>query len=253
MDVPPARAGRASSMRSPISSGRTAVAYADSEVGKSRDRERYHRRVAERRVVGLCVKCGRCQPAPGRPICDACAEKARAASSRCGKAQTGPRPRPGVRTRALPPTGRSASRSRPMRPMRNRSGSGRPLVLRALSGEEARGRPHSIPRGQECRAQVRRQIGSGQAQGRPHRQQAAPGDPPRFGGMYRLRTPSARRGRRDLRALPHRATRGGPRTLRRPAVRRVVREMFSPDERRRLPVITVFSARIRGPFRRTKE
>ena len=110
-----------------------------------------------------------------------------------------------------------------------------------------------IPQGQECRAQVRRQIGSGQAQGRPHRQQAAPGDPPRFGGMYRLRTPSARRGRRDLRALPHRATRGGPRTLRRPAVRRVVREMLSPDERRRLPGLTVFSARIRGPFRRTKE
>ena len=55
------------------------MAYRDREVGKRRDRERYHRRVAERRVAGFCEKCGRRPPAPGRPVCGACAEKARAA------------------------------------------------------------------------------------------------------------------------------------------------------------------------------
>ena len=54
------------------------MAYADPSVGRARDRERYHRRVAARRAAGLCEKCGRRPPAPGRPICDACAEKARA-------------------------------------------------------------------------------------------------------------------------------------------------------------------------------
>ena len=55
------------------------MAYRDREVGEQKDRERYHRRVAERRAKGLCDKCGRCPPAPGRPICGACAVKARAA------------------------------------------------------------------------------------------------------------------------------------------------------------------------------
>ena len=178
---------------------------------------------------------------------------ARRASPCRRKAQTGPGPRPGVRTRALPPAGRSASRSRHVRPTRGRSGSGRALVLRALPGEEARGRPHPIPQGEGRQTQVRRQVGGGQAQGRPHRQQTAPEGPARLGGMYRLRTPSARRGRRNLRALPHRQARSGARALRCLAVRRLVREMLPPDERRRLAMCTVFGARIRGPFRRTEE
>ena len=45
---------------------------------------------------------------------------ARRASSRGAKAQTRPRPRQGVRTRALPPAGRSAARSRPVRAVRDR-------------------------------------------------------------------------------------------------------------------------------------
>ena len=55
------------------------MAYRDWEVGKQKDRERYHRRVDQRRAAGLCEKCGRCQLVPGRSVCGACAEKARAA------------------------------------------------------------------------------------------------------------------------------------------------------------------------------
>ncbi len=55
------------------------MAYRDQEVRKQRDRERYHRRIAKRRAAGLCPKCGRRAPAPGRPICGVCAEKSRAA------------------------------------------------------------------------------------------------------------------------------------------------------------------------------
>ncbi len=55
------------------------MAYRDLVVRKQRDRERSRRRVAKRRAAGLCVKCGRCRPVPGRPVCGACAEKANAA------------------------------------------------------------------------------------------------------------------------------------------------------------------------------
>ena len=44
---------------------------------RARDLERYHRRTAERRAKGLCLKCGKRPPAPHRSQCEPCAEKRR--------------------------------------------------------------------------------------------------------------------------------------------------------------------------------
>ena len=53
--------------------------YRDPSVGRAKDRERYHRRVAKRRAAGLCPKCGQRGPEPGRSLCGPCAGKSRAA------------------------------------------------------------------------------------------------------------------------------------------------------------------------------
>lgn len=53
------------------------MAYADPERRRAFDRERSRRRTAERVAHGLCPRCGRQPPAPGRAICDPCAEKRR--------------------------------------------------------------------------------------------------------------------------------------------------------------------------------
>ena len=56
------------------------MAYRDPAVRLQRDRERFHRRTAERREAGLCVKCGKQPPAPDRTVCDPCAGKRNKAS-----------------------------------------------------------------------------------------------------------------------------------------------------------------------------
>ena len=55
------------------------MAAQDSAMRRQRKLASYHRRVGERRERGLCVKCGKCPPAPDRSICVSCNEKARAA------------------------------------------------------------------------------------------------------------------------------------------------------------------------------
>ena len=63
--------------------------HKDPAVRRARDRERVARRTAERIAAGLCPKCGRRRPEPGRPNCVSCAAKARAAGRaryRAGKA-----------------------------------------------------------------------------------------------------------------------------------------------------------------------
>ena len=47
----------------------------DIEARRARDLERYHRQVAERRVKGVCLKCGKRPPAPHRSQCEPCIEK----------------------------------------------------------------------------------------------------------------------------------------------------------------------------------
>ena len=51
----------------------------DIAARRARDLERYHRRTAERRAKGLCLKCGKRPPAPHRSQCGACAAKRRPA------------------------------------------------------------------------------------------------------------------------------------------------------------------------------
>ena len=51
----------------------------DIKARRVRDLERYHRRTAERRARGLCLKCGKRPPAPHRSQCGACAAKKRPA------------------------------------------------------------------------------------------------------------------------------------------------------------------------------
>ena len=51
----------------------------DIEARRARDLERYHRRTAERRAKGLCLKCGKRPPAPHRSQCEPCIEKRRPA------------------------------------------------------------------------------------------------------------------------------------------------------------------------------
>ena len=51
------------------------------DIAKKRRRnlERFHQRSEERRAAGLCLKCGKSEPAPDRTLCEPCLEKRRAA------------------------------------------------------------------------------------------------------------------------------------------------------------------------------
>ena len=51
----------------------------DLEARRALDLERYHRRTAERRARGLCLKCSKQPPAAGRTLCEPCAAKQRPA------------------------------------------------------------------------------------------------------------------------------------------------------------------------------
>ena len=53
--------------------------HKDPEARRKYERERHRRRVEERRAMGLCIKCGKDRPAPGRSLCKACLERSRAA------------------------------------------------------------------------------------------------------------------------------------------------------------------------------
>ena len=51
----------------------------DIEARRAQDLKRWHRRVAERRASGTCIRCGKRPPQPDRSDCDPCAEKRRKA------------------------------------------------------------------------------------------------------------------------------------------------------------------------------
>ena len=53
--------------------------HKDPETRRAYERERHRRRVEKRRAMGLCIKCGKDRPAPGRSLCEACLERSRAA------------------------------------------------------------------------------------------------------------------------------------------------------------------------------
>ena len=53
------------------------MACSDIVRKRRRNLERFHQRTAERRAAGLCVKCGKTEPAPGRSLCEPCLDKRR--------------------------------------------------------------------------------------------------------------------------------------------------------------------------------
>ena len=64
------------------------MAYKNPGHGRACDRERYHRRTTERLARGMCPRCGKAKPAPGRTLCRHCGEKRRKAErARCAKAK----------------------------------------------------------------------------------------------------------------------------------------------------------------------
>ena len=81
----------------------------DIATRRARDLERYHRRVAERRARGLCLKCGKRPPAPHRSQCEPCIAKRRPADSRA----LPPAHRRACRPGAVPEVREAAARDRP--------------------------------------------------------------------------------------------------------------------------------------------
>ena len=63
----------------------------DIALRRARDLEHYHRRTADRRARGLCLKCGKRPPAPHRSTCERCAEKRRPADLARHHRRTGER------------------------------------------------------------------------------------------------------------------------------------------------------------------
>ena len=55
------------------------MAYRDIDARRRCDLQRFHRRNEARRAAGLCLKCGKTEPAPERTLCEPCLEKRRAA------------------------------------------------------------------------------------------------------------------------------------------------------------------------------
>ena len=56
------------------------MAYADPEVGRAADRERFRMRTAARIAQGLCARSGEVPPVPERSLCGPCADKRNKAS-----------------------------------------------------------------------------------------------------------------------------------------------------------------------------
>ena len=91
------------------------MSYADPEVGRARDRERFRRRSGERIARGLCPRCGERPPEPERRLCAPCAEKRnRASRARDARLRAAGKPRRNPeRARAAEPTGRPPSGVKP--------------------------------------------------------------------------------------------------------------------------------------------
>ena len=71
--------------------------YKDPEKARAYERERHRKRTADRLARGLCPRCGKVPPAPGRSLCEPCGERdretrrARYAEARAGGAPYGGR------------------------------------------------------------------------------------------------------------------------------------------------------------------
>ena len=137
------------------------MAYRDPEVGKTRDRERFHKRVAERIAQGLCPRCGEVPPEPDRSLCTGCAEKRNSASRACDA-----RLRAEGKPRRDPAKARAYDRKRDRQVSAERAASG--LCTRCGKGPAVEERTACEPCLEERRKADRASYAAGKAAGKPY-------------------------------------------------------------------------------------
>ena len=137
------------------------MAYADPEVAKARDCERFRKRTAARKIAGLCPRCGHRPPAPGRSVCAPCAEKSNRAS-RVRDALLRAEGKP----RRDPAKARAAERKRARREAAERREAG--LCIRCGTAPAADGRKSCEPCLEKRRASDRANYAAGKAAGKPY-------------------------------------------------------------------------------------
>ena len=198
------------------------MAYSDIEKRRTNDLARFHRRNEARRAAGLCLKCGKTEPAPECTLCEPCLKKRRAAD-RAAPPGSGPRA-----SRGAIQNGRSAMSASAAA---GSTPSGRPPasapsaagLRRAPSARPASPAPSSTapatapvtPR-RRPRDTVWRTRSRGPAPRRPEAQPPAQRGPPGRRSVHPLRPCPARGWTGDVRTVP-----------RRPAGREDARAMLS--------------------------
>ena len=137
------------------------MAYRDPEVGRARGRERFRRRTAERIAAGLCLRCGKVEPAPARSICAPCGEK----RNRAGRARDA-RLRAEGRPRRDPDKARESERRRARRVTAKRRADGR--CARCGKAQAVPGRASCEPCLEKRRAHDRARYAKAKAVGKPY-------------------------------------------------------------------------------------
>ena len=137
------------------------MAYADPEVQRDRDRERFRKRTQERIAAGLCPRCGERPPAPERSMCEPCADK----RNRAGRARDA-RLRAEGKPRRDAEKMRSYERERTRREREQRSALS--LCIRCGKAPAAPGRASCEPCLEKRRASDRAKYAAGKAAGLPY-------------------------------------------------------------------------------------
>ncbi|MCY3827713.1 MAG: hypothetical protein OXF89_01110 [Rhodospirillaceae bacterium] len=137
------------------------MAYADPEVGRAADRERFRKRTAARVAQGMCPRCGERPPVPERSLCGPCNEK-RNAASRARDARLRAEGKP----RRNPGTARQYERERSRREAAERKAAG--LCTRCGTEPAAPGRSSCEPCLEKRRAADRARYAAGKAAGLPY-------------------------------------------------------------------------------------
>ena len=109
----------------------------DIEAQRARERERWHRRAADRSEKGLCLACGKRAPAPDRTRCEPCASKRRKADADRQRRRTASRVAKGL----CPKCGKAAPE-----PERTLCASCNEQRNRAARARDARRRAEGAPR-----------------------------------------------------------------------------------------------------------
>ena len=135
------------------------MGYSDPKVARAKDRERYRLRVEKRRAAGLCPRCGRRPPAPGRSVCAPCAGK----SNRASRARDA-RLRAEGKPRRDPARARAYERKRSRQQAGERREAG--LCVRCGTAPAADGRKSCEPCLEKRRASDRANYAAGKAAGK---------------------------------------------------------------------------------------